>query len=210
MVDMSGKSKTEIAWLWMCEQPQFSIKEVIDGVGINKQQIYRTVSAWVDNGFLKLITPIAKKRERIYQVADTSVSPRLGSGVRQADSKGNERKRTYKKRRNRKKTVQQKIWNTMKISRRFTLADLMITANTNRNTAWHYTNELVRAGYVRLVVHVNPKMSVQDKYGLANIYQLIRDTGRFAPIRRDNGCWDQNQQRLYPFLVEEGEHGNVA
>lgn len=41
-------------------------------------------------------------------------------------------------------------------------------------------------------------------------YQLLRDTGRFAPIVRQNGCWDQNQQRLYPFLVEEEKHGHVA
>ncbi len=136
--------------------------------------------------------------------------PHLGSGVRPLDAEGLTVKRRYNKCRSKRKTVQQKLWNTMKISRRFTLTDLMITANTNRNTAWHYTNQLVLAGYVRLAVRVNPRLSVQDKYGLTNIYQLIRDTGRFSPMKRENGCWDQNQQRLYPFQFEEGEHGHVA
>lgn len=210
MVQIKNETKTELAWNWICQRESFSAQEVINGVEINKQQMYRVINAWLSAGYIRVVSPPAQKRQRIYQVVDAAILPPLGSGVRPLDTEGRAIKRRYNKCRSKRKTVQQKLWNTMKISRRFTLADLMITANTNRNTAWHYTNQLVQAGYVRLAVRVNAKQSVQDKYGLTNIYQLIRDTGRFSPMRRENGCWDQNQQRLYPFLVEEDEHGHVA
>lgn len=210
MVQTKNETKTELAWNWMCQRESFSVQEVINGVEINKQQIYRVINAWLYGGYIRLVSPKSQRRQRIYQVVDPAILPPLGSGSRPVNAEGVTIKRRYSKRHSKRKTVQQKLWNTMKISRRFTLADLMITANTNRNTAWHYTNQLVLAGYVRLVVRVHSRQSVQDKYGLTNIYQLVRDTGRFSPMRRDNGCWDQNQQRLYPFLVEEDEHGYVA
>ena len=210
MVQTKNETKTEFAWNWICQQESFSVQEVIKGVEINKQQMYRVINAWLSGGYIRLISPKAQRRQRIYQVVDPTISPPLGSGVRPLDAEGLTVKRRYNKCRSKRKTVQQKLWNTMKISRRFTLTDLMITANTNRNTAWHYTNQVVLTGYVRLVVRVNSRQSVQDKFGLTNIYQLIRDTGRFSPMKRENGCWDQNQQRLYPFQFEEGEHGHVA
>ncbi|HEB4980873.1 TPA: hypothetical protein R0E67_004479 [Aeromonas dhakensis] len=79
-----------------------------------------------------------------------------------------------------------------------------MTSNSTSNHAAIYTKALTKAGYVKVLAKAMPHLGEVAKY------RLLRDTGRHAPIVRRNGCWDQNQQRLYPFLVEEGEHGNVA
>lgn len=112
--------------------------------------------------------------------------------------------------RNKRKTNQQKMWNTMKISRFFTLTDLMLTAETGQKQAWFYTDRLVKAGYVKVLFKVDSLLPVPARHGLTGRYQLVRDTGRYAPLCRDHGCWDQNQQQLYPFQREEETHGNVA
>lgn len=92
----------------------------------------------------------------------------------------------------------------MKISRMFTLTELAMTSNSTSNHAGVYAKALAKAGYVKVQAKAMPHRGEVAKY------QLLRDTGRFAPIIRKNGCWDQNQQRLYPFLVEEEKHGHVA
>ncbi|XLU05043.1 hypothetical protein Aeroheme_02173 [Aeromonas sp. DSM 116730] len=98
----------------------------------------------------------------------------------------------------------------MKISGRFTLADLMLTANVSQRQAWHFTNCLVKAGYVNVLYKVDKFLPVRARTGLTGRFQLVRDTGRHSPICRANGCWDQNQKQLYPFLMEGDKHGHVA
>ena len=201
MVDMSGKSKTEEAWLWMCKQDSFDMSELLAATDVKQANLYALMRRWLASGHLSCVVEGPLRQREVfgcnrYQVSDVNEPPKFGTNQGTCISR--------KKRKSRRKTSQQKMWNTMKISRVFTLTELAMTSNSTSNHAGVYAKALAKAGYVKVQAKAMPHRGEVAKY------QLLRDTGRFAPIVRQNGCWDQNQQRLYPFLVEEEKHGHVA
>ena len=201
MVDISDKSKTEEAWLWMCKQDSFDMSELLAATDVKQANLYALMRRWLASGHLHCVVEGTLRQREVfgcnrYQVSDVNQPPKFGTNQRPYTSR--------KKRKSRRKTSQQKMWNTMKISRVFTLAELVMTSDSTSNHAGTYAKALTKAGYVKVQARAMPHRGEVAKY------QLLRDTGRFAPIVRKNGCWDQNQQRLYPFLVEEEAHGHVA
>lgn len=205
MVGKSINSSAETAWYWMCQQESFDLLELVAASPLKLGNVYLVVRRWLASGHLRCVyqKPFGRRvsfRGSRYQVIDPSRVPQFGSGDRQTKHR--------KKRRIQRKTVQQKMWNTMKISRFFTLGDLAITAGVDDSGASTYTTFLIRAGYVRQVEKIE-RFKVK---GDQNRYQLIRDTGRFAPMVRakQRGCWDQNEQRFYPFDMKEAPHEYVA
>lgn len=201
MVEISDKSKTQEAWLWMCKQDSFALRELLAATELKQANVYGLMHRWLESGHIHCVVEGALRQREVfgcnrYQVSDVNEPPKFGTNQGPYTSR--------KKRKSRRKTSQQKMWNTMKISRVFTLAELAMTSNSTSNHAGTYAKALTKAGYVKVQTRAMPHRGEVAKY------HLLRDTGRFAPIVRKNGCWDQNQQRLYPFLVEEGAHGNVA
>ncbi|MDX7855082.1 hypothetical protein ACSZMF_11800 [Aeromonas caviae] len=201
MVDINDKSKTEEAWLWMCKQDSFDMSELLAATDVKQANLYALMRRWLASGHLSCVVEGPLRQREVfgcnrYQVSDVNEPPKFGTNQGNCISR--------KKRKSRRKTSQQKMWNTMKISRVFTLTELAMTSNSTSNHAGVYAKALAKAGYVKVQAKAMPHRGEVAKY------QLLRDTGRFAPIVRQNGCWDQNQQRLYPFLVEEEKHGHVA
>ncbi|MFQ2529972.1 hypothetical protein ACK30J_00060 [Aeromonas caviae] len=201
MVDINDKSKTEEAWLWMCKQDSFDMSELLAATNVKQANLYALMRRWLASGHLSCVVEGPLRQREVfgcnrYQVSDVNEPPKFGTNQGTCISR--------KKRKSRRKTSQQKMWNTMKISRVFTLTELAMTSNSTSNHAGVYAKALAKAGYVKVQAKAMPHRGEVAKY------QLLRDTGRFAPIVRQNGCWDQNQQRLYPFLVEEEKHGHVA
>jgi hypothetical protein len=203
VVDMSGKSKTEDAWKWMCQQEKFALSELIEQTDLNNGAAYEVLKRWIGWGHVRCVKEKVRGksvsfRSSTYQVINPQEPPNFGSGNRVTTER---RKKRFKR-----KTYQQKMWNTMKISRHFKPADLSITAGVSVKSAARYIRLLMLAGYIQQMDRGEIKPVSERSY------LLIRDTGRLSPMVRANpsGCWDQNQKRLYPFLVEEGEHGNVA
>ena len=198
MVDTKATLMTLQAWEWMCQQETFLIKDVIAVTGMSEAHIYKVVRDWLAAGHLIKHPDGVVSRPAYFKVVSAQYVPPIGK------SSGQKRPKC----RNKRKTNQQKMWNTMKISRFFTLSDLAITSGVDDSGASTYTTFLIRAGYVRLVDKIE-RFKVK---GDQNRYQLIRDTGRFAPMVRakQGGCWDQNEQHFYQFDVKEAPHGNVA
>ena len=201
MVDINEKSKTEEAWLWMCKQDSFDMSELLAATDVKQANLYALMRRWLASGHLSCVVEGPLRQREVfgcnrYQVSDVNEPPKFGTNQGTCISR--------KKRKSRRKTSQQKMWNTMKISRVFTLTELAMTSNSTSIHAGVYAKALAKAGYVKVQAKAMPHRGEVAKY------QLLRDTGRFAPIVRQNGCWDQNQQRLYPFLVEEEKHGHVA
>lgn len=203
MVDINAKPKTEAAWQWMCQQGTFDLAELVKQTPLNHGAAYEVLKRWICWGHVRCVREKTRGssisfRGSHYQVVDAQVPPNFGSGNRVTTER---RKGRFKG-----KTRQQKMWNTMKISRHFTPVDLSITTGASIKSAARYIRSLMRAGYISQIDRGSNRLLVERSY------LLIRDTGRLPPMIRANpeGCWDQNQQRLYPFLVEEGTHGNVA
>ncbi|WP_229333298.1 hypothetical protein [Grimontia hollisae] len=125
---------------------------------------------------------------RKFSVAEGKCPP-LGCGV---STKSSAPKKRFKKK------ARQKLWNNMKIERKFSTSSLLSSIEVPKTTAYSYIAGLRKAGYIDLVF--NGKKTAGKMQGTAeHRYLLVRDTGRLAPIVRKDGCWDQNEQKLYPF-----------
>ncbi|MFM4963761.1 hypothetical protein ACEUBT_08420 [Aeromonas bivalvium] len=201
----SINTNTEQVWLWMCQQESFNLLELIAQAPIKQANAYQLMRRWLAYGHLQCVCEKMRGRRvsfrgSRYQVTDPDKAPQFGSGNRLRSPR--------KKRCIRRKTMQQKMWNTMKIGRFFTLSDITMTSGVDDSSASTYVSFLIQAGYVRLVSQIEGFKVKGD----SNRYLLRRDTGRYAPMVRakQGGCWDQNEQQFYPFGVEEERDEDVA
>jgi DNA-binding IscR family transcriptional regulator len=82
-----------------------------------------------------------------------------------------------------------RAWQSIRILRQFTLADLVATAEIGRDNARKFVLGLRRAGYVREV-----REKRNGHRGGYAIYRLTRDTGPHAPrMQSDGRTYDTNQ-----------------
>lgn len=87
-----------------------------------------------------------------------------------------------------------KIWQAMRILRRFLISDLASTSEVPRKHAAVYLHRLRRAEYVR---EVQPRSRAAEA-----VYQLVRNTGPLAPRLGKHGITDPN---LEPAKPEPGD-----
>jgi len=90
----------------------------------------------------------------------------------------------------------QKVWQAMRVFRRFTTADLLMTVEVGESAVMKYCRALARAGYLQCA---RPRTS--GRAGSRDVWQLVRDSGPLAPIRRwdGNGVYDRNDGIAWPF-----------
>lgn len=88
----------------------------------------------------------------------------------------------------------QRVWQSMRIHRRFTAPDLMTTAEAGETAVHKYLKALHAAGYLRLA---QPRVS--GRPGSFDLWALVRDSGPLAPIRRrdGSGVFDPNTQQVW-------------
>lgn len=98
--------------------------------------------------------------------------------------------------------LRQKAWNSIRVLKRFTTAQVIATADISPANLRHYLPALARAGYLVLV---RPKQNGKS-LGHA-VWRLARDTGPRAPIVRtdSSGVYDPNHDALYPYRAEAGD-----
>lgn len=85
--------------------------------------------------------------------------------------------------------ARQRMWQSMRVLRRFSAADLVSTAEVGLAHAQKYCRMLVAAGYLRIV---QPKR--EGVAGGHAIFALLRDTGPHAPRMTNEGVRDPNTQ----------------
>lgn len=88
-----------------------------------------------------------------------------------------------------------RIWNSIRVLKRFTAVDVEATAGVSRASLRQYFRALHRAGILAVAV---PKRN-----GCARghaVWRLANDLGPLHPIPRHDGSgvYDPNQERLYP------------
>ncbi len=90
--------------------------------------------------------------------------------------------------------VRDRIWQSMRVLRRFTLPDLVATTGASRENAKKYVRGLVRAGYLRCL-----SPYARGRKGGHAVWMLARDTGPHAPrLQADGQTYDPNERRVYP------------
>ena len=89
----------------------------------------------------------------------------------------------------------QRVWQSMRVMRRFTTADLQTTAEAGETAVLKFTRALHLTGYLRL-----DRPVVSGRAGSRNVWVLRRDSGPLPPIRREDGSgvFDPNTRIVWP------------
>jgi len=87
----------------------------------------------------------------------------------------------------------QQAWQAMRVMKRFTTADLLTVASIGESMVHKYVHALATSGHLRCV---QPRVS--GRPGSRDVWQLVRDTGPKAPIKRwKGGVYDANTGVAY-------------
>lgn len=104
-----------------------------------------------------------------------------------------------------------RVWQSMRVMRRFTTANLQATAEAGESAVRKYLMALRKAGYVRLV-----QQRSSGRPGSHDVWALVRDSGPVAPIRRadGSGVFDYNANVLWNLqglpVASAADHDAVA
>lgn len=192
------KNKREDVWAYATTHAHFTVLEVASAIEMDLEQCRATIMLWLSRGYLRYLTGSGISGDpRKYSVVP-GAAPHIGPGSHGVICQ------------QKSKTVRQKIWNSMKISRVFTAESVCVTSGGTDKAALAYIRKLEKSGYVDRLCeswrgHLLPYQIRQKA-----TFRLIRDTGRKAPIARKDGCFDQNDGVFYPFNKGAKHEQNVA
>ncbi|PMN90295.1 MarR family transcriptional regulator [Enterovibrio norvegicus] len=185
---MSSPSQTMLIWEYLSRHPNSTAGEISDALSLNRSYCNKFVNQLMHEGFAHRVGGKGNwKSPRRF-----SVNPELRPNLGYDAKKGSPATKRFKKK------ARQKLWNNMKIERKFTISSILASIDVPKTTAYSYLAGLRAAAYIEMVFDGK---SVKGKQNgtTEHRYLLIRDTGRLAPIVRKDGCWDQNEQVLYSF-----------
>ncbi|QWZ56674.1 hypothetical protein, partial [Aeromonas sp. FDAARGOS 1402] len=119
----------------------FDLLELAAASPLKLGNVYLVVRRWLANGHLRVST--RNHLVAVYRSGAVVISCGCSANTQSGQETAAPSTARAAERR---KTVQQKMWNTMKISRFFTLNDLAITSGVDDSGASTFTTFLVRAG----------------------------------------------------------------
>ncbi len=94
---------------------------------------------------------------------------------------------------NRQPCARDRAWQSMRILVRFTLPDLMTTADIGQYNARKYVTGLRRSKYLAIA-----KARNEGRKGGHEVYRLIRNTGPKAPrLQTDGRTYDPNEHKVH-------------
>ncbi len=99
--------------------------------------------------------------------------------------------------------ARERAWQSMRILMRFTVAELVATAEIEESNARKYVRRLHRTGYLRLLAG-----NANGHPGSHSVWLLVRNSGPRAPIPRtkDTHVWDLNTKQLFPEEIHHGDN----
>lgn len=91
-------------------------------------------------------------------------------------------------------TVRARLWKSMRMMRRFTIPDLIETAEASDTCARKFVRALVESDYVHVLRKTNFRLMTHTTY------LLVNDTGPQAPRlrKREAVVWDPNTRTKVP------------
>ncbi len=175
---------TDVAWRLMCNKGVFTSQQIADELEIARNRITNLTNRLLKQAVIEQVDTAGRNRK--FRVCTNQDEVILGTGHAQQDRKP----QVYKK-----STGRQQIWNSIRINRKVDRKLIQVTTtNVSKNGISAYLKALADTGYLK------PLNSIKGGAKSCCLrFMLMRDSGRFNPIVRKNGVWDQNTQTFYPF-----------
>lgn len=188
------------AWDWIVErweQPdgspkRFTARQMAEATDMNIHTAKRFLQFLKEKGRVCIYKHGGNGKPTLYHLKDSTPlvfeQPGPRAGYR------------FKTRRNHKRiAARQRIWNSCRILRAFTLLELSATAQSAYTTSAAYVGRLEKAGLVRKV----KRHAAQP--GEFALFRLNKDVGPEHPIVRDDGIYCPSIGTLYPYKGEKHE-----
>ena len=172
------KSPRELAWELMLEKKSFSVREVYKACSMSQGQVSSFVQQLLRKECIRKVKITKNSRDTRYEIVNGN-KPSFLKGLTNSSARV-------------PSVTRQRMWNSIRVLRKFDIPDVMMAAEVKRNTVSRFFVELSKAGYIR---KIHPRGA---KQGDRSVFILCRNTGPIAPIARKKlGMWDENEQKLY-------------
>lgn len=196
---MAREYKCEQIWTYICSHDVVNARDVSLNTGISADLVNVNLSRFANRGWLTYVSG-----------KGVSGDPKCYRKTHQArpEFKGHTRDKSQSRY---SKSDRQMLWNNMKISRKFTVTDLLSSIDVPVRVAERFITVLHKAGYVSPFT-VRGAQVKRLNNGYEPVWVLTRDTGRLAPKGRKSGLWDQNEKKFYRFqtLDEANNQSKVS
>lgn len=188
------------AWTWIVsrwwqpldESRVFTARDVAEVTGMNIHTAKRFIQFLREKGRIKTSRRGSGSRPSTYKLMDASPLVFEQPGARHGY-------RVKTRRTHTRTPARQRIWNSCRILRVFTLQELAATAQAAYGTCGGYITRLEKAGLVRKV----KRHAAQP--GEFALFRLSKDAGPEHPIVRDDGIYCPSIKTLYPYKGEPHE-----
>nr|WP_067289794.1 hypothetical protein [Marinobacterium profundum] len=171
------------AWTWIVNQADegdavslFTAVELAHSVGIARGRAKRFIRFLEEHKRVKLVQRGGGPVAATYRVISTEP---LQFDKRASFTRAN--------------SARQRIWNSCRILRTFSLAELAATSQAAYATCCAYIKRLERVGLVRKVKRHAPE------HGNCALFRLNIDVGHAHPIVRNDGVFCPARNTLYPY-----------
>jgi hypothetical protein len=190
---MSCSEPRRRAWHAMQELRVFTAAQIQAAGELGRRNVHMFCKALLDAGYLTVETPRVKGRRGSLDVfrlvRDT------GPECPCVDEKGKVRDPNTSTRL--AGAARRKAWQSMRILRAFTTAQLQATAEIGERNARHFCQALRDAGYLLVTAPAT------GRPGSFSRYRLVRDSGPRCPsVRRDGTVYDVNLKKVFPEPAE--------
>jgi len=172
----SGLNRNKV-FRWMVAETEFSLPKLADELGVDNKKAGRFIEWLQKHDRLQVVSQRVGRIPAIYRVIDSSPLPNLS-----------------------RPSVRQRCWNSVRVLKKFSIADVATGADCSFSQASMYLMRLRRAGFVRCVQ--SPRADVA---GVSALLFLQYDSGPKAPIPDDKKgqMLDQNTGKRHAYAEVE-------
>lgn len=165
-------SNRRLAWTYICQfgKKKFTIAQVANGTGMTNNSAKYFISKLLKEKRVEVVGEYKSMMLNEFQVVDSSPLP-LGGPWRRSRPK-----------------MMQRLWNTCRIMKKFTMLELRATSQVGEKNARIFVSALVKSRIVR-------KIKTPDGV----VYRLNKDLGPLHPEIMSLGIRCQNSDTYYPF-----------
>lgn len=100
-------------------------------------------------------------------------------------------------------SVRQRMWQAIRYLNKFTVEDVISTAECSRSSAEKFISDLRKYQYIAVVRKINVRAPMSKRTGQLNQYLLVNNTGHKYPVLGPKGMRDQNKDKLVPLILSK-------
>lgn len=162
---------------WMVAETEFTLPKLVDALGVDSKKAGRFIEWLSKHERLEVVQNRIGRIPAIYRVCDSSPLPNLNRPV-----------------------VRQRCWNSIRVLKKFSIADVATGADCSYSQASLYLTRLRRAGFIRCVQ--SPRADVA---GVSALLFLQYDSGPKAPVPDDehDQMLDPNTGKRHSYAESE-------